>query len=54
MDLALKGEEWRQPGLVMLAASLAKLAMSAGEHKPIKVQVPASYQPKTKSSNNQP
>jgi len=43
MDLALKGEEWRQPGLVALAA---KLATSAGEHKPIKVEVPASYEPK--------
>jgi len=44
MDLALKGEEWRQPGLVALAA---RLATSAGEHKPIKVTVPKLYEPKT-------
>jgi hypothetical protein len=44
VDLALKGEESRQPGLVALAA---KLATSAGEHKPIQVQVPSSYEPKT-------
>jgi len=43
IDVALKGEEWRQPGLVTLAA---KLATSAGEHKPIKVEVPTSYEPK--------
>jgi hypothetical protein len=44
MDLALKGEEWRKPGLVALAAELAR---SAGEHRPINVRVPASYVPKT-------
>jgi hypothetical protein len=44
MCLGLKGEEWRKPGLVALAAELAR---SAGEHKPIDVQVPASYVPKT-------
>jgi hypothetical protein len=44
MNLALKGEEWRQPGLVALASELAR---GACEHKPIKVQVPASYVPKT-------
>jgi hypothetical protein len=40
MDLALKGEEWREPGLVGLAA---KLATSAQEHVPITVRVPSSY-----------
>jgi hypothetical protein len=40
----LKGEEWRQPGLVALAS---KLAMSARAHLPIKVLVPTSYAPKT-------
>jgi hypothetical protein len=45
--LALKGEEWRQPGLVALASKLAK---SAREHRPIKVRVPASYEPKTGAS----
>jgi hypothetical protein len=44
MEIALKGEEWRQPGLVTLAA---KLATSAREHKPIQVRVPSSYKPKT-------
>jgi len=44
VDAALKGLEWRQPGLVALAA---KLATSAGEHKPIAVVVPLSYEPKT-------
>jgi len=44
MDLALKGKEWRQPGLVALAA---KLTASAAEHSPIKVRVPKSYEPKT-------
>jgi len=43
MDVALKGEEWRQPGFVALAA---KLATSAGEHRPITVRVPKSYEPK--------
>jgi len=44
INLALKGEEWRQPGLVALAATLAT---SAREHKPIDTKVPASYKPKT-------
>jgi len=44
LDISLKPEEWRQPGLVALAA---KLATSAGEHKPIKVRVPTSYEPPT-------
>jgi len=42
--LALKGVEWRQPGLVAFAA---KLAASAGEHKPITFEVPNSYEPKS-------
>jgi len=44
MDLSLKGEEWRQPGLVALAA---ELATAAREHRPIKLRVPVSYKPKT-------
>jgi len=40
---ALKGAEWRQPGLVAVAS---KIAASAGEHKPIDVNVPDSYVPK--------
>ena len=40
---ALKGAEWRQPGLVAVAS---KLAGSAAEHKPIDVVVPDSYEPK--------
>jgi hypothetical protein len=44
MNLALKGEEWRQPGLVALARTLAT---SAGEHMPIELFVPKSYEPKT-------
>jgi len=44
IDLALKGEEWRQPGLVALAD---KLATSAGVHNPIDVTAPPTYQPKT-------
>jgi len=40
---ALKGVEWRQPGLVAVAS---KLAGSAKEHAPIDVQVPSSYVPK--------
>jgi len=43
LNLGFKGEEWRQPGLVALAA---KLASSAGEHVPIRVRVPATYVPK--------
>ena len=42
--LALKGVEWRQPGLVAVAS---KLAGSASEHRPIDVVVPSSYEPKT-------
>ena len=42
--LALKGAEWRQPGLVAFAS---KVAASAGEHSPIAVVVPASYIPAT-------
>jgi len=38
--LALKGVEWRQPGFVAFAA---KLVGSAGEHKPIDFEVPATY-----------
>ena len=40
--LALKGVAWRKPGLVAVAA---KLASSAGPHKPIKFTVPATYEP---------
>ena len=39
---ALKGVEWRQPGLVAVAS---KLAASAGPHKPINVVVPDTYEP---------
>ena len=42
--VGLKGAEWRQPGLVAFAN---KLATSAGPREPIKLQVPASYKPKT-------
>jgi len=42
--LALKGVEWRQPGLVAFAS---KLVASAGEHAKIVVEVPGSYSPKT-------
>jgi len=41
--LALKGVEWRQPGLVAFAS---KIAGSADEHTPIDVKVPDTYQPK--------
>jgi hypothetical protein len=41
--LALKGAEWRLPGLVAFAS---KLASSAGEHEEIDLVVPASYQAK--------
>jgi hypothetical protein len=41
--IALKGSEWRQPGLVAFAR---KLATSVGAHKPIRFEVPASYEPK--------
>jgi len=44
MDLTIRAEEWRQPGLGALAT---RLATSARQHKPIKVQVPTSYEPKT-------
>jgi hypothetical protein len=37
---ALKGVEWRQPGLVAVAS---KIAGSAAEHKPIDVKVPDTY-----------
>jgi len=40
--LALKGGEWRQPGLVAFAS---KLAASAAEHKPLDFEVPSSYEP---------
>jgi len=39
---ALKGVEWRQPGLV---AVTAKLAASAAPHRPIDVTVPDTYEP---------
>ena len=42
--LALKGVEWRQPGLVAMAS---KLVASAGEHRPITFEVPDTYEPKT-------
>jgi len=41
---ALKGAEWRQPGLVAVAS---KLASSASVHTPIDFTVPATYEPKT-------
>ena len=41
---ALKGVEWRQPGLVAVAS---KLAGSAAPHKPIDVSVPDTYVPKS-------
>ena len=40
---ALKGAEWRKPALVAVAS---KLVTSAGEHKPIEVKVPSSYEQK--------
>ena len=39
---ALKGTEWRQPGLVAVAS---KLASSVDKHKPINVKVPSTYEP---------
>jgi hypothetical protein len=42
--LALKGVEWRQPGLVAFAS---KVSTSACEHTEITVEVPDSYEPKT-------
>jgi hypothetical protein len=42
--IALKGAEWRQPGLVALASTLA---LSACEHSEIKFDAPTSYEPKT-------
>ena len=42
--LALKGLEWRKPGLVAFAS---KLVASTGPHTPIAVHVPASYEPAT-------
>jgi len=44
VDVALKGAEWRQPGLVAWASTLAT---SSGEHKPIDVRVPKSYKART-------
>jgi hypothetical protein len=41
--LALKGAEWRFPGLVAVAS---KLASSAGEHTSAAVQIPHSYEAK--------
>jgi len=41
--LALKGVEWRKPGLVAFAS---KLAASAAPHTPIEFTVPSSYEPK--------
>ena len=40
--LALKGIEWRQPGMVAFAS---KLAARVAEHHPIDVKVPDSYVP---------
>jgi len=42
--LALKGVEWRQPGLVAFAS---KLAASAEEHEPLEFVVPDTYEPAT-------
>ena len=42
--LALKGIEWRKPGLVAFAT---KIAESARPHKPIRVVPPQAYTPKT-------
>jgi len=44
MDLVLKGEEWREPGLVALAS---KIAASARQHQPIKMVTPETYVPST-------
>ena len=41
--LALKGVEWRQPGLVAFAS---KVATSAGEHNAVDLKVPKTYEPK--------
>jgi len=41
---ALKGAEWRQPGLVAVAS---KIAGSVGPHKPIDIKVPDTYEPST-------
>ena len=40
---ALKGVEWRQPGLVAVAS---KIAGSVSEHKPIAIKIPDTYVPK--------
>ena len=40
--LALKGVEWRKPGLVAFAS---KLVASAAEHQPIDFKVPDTYEP---------
>ena len=42
--LALKGVEWRKPGLVAFAS---KLAASAGPHSPIHFEVPDTNEPAT-------
>jgi len=42
--LALKGVEWRQPGLVAFAG---KIAASADVHQPIEFEVPVEYVPAT-------
>lgn len=42
--LALKGVEWRKPGLVAFAS---KLASSAAPHMPVAVEVPNTYEPKS-------
>ena len=42
--LALKGVEWRKPGLVALAS---KLVASTGPHAPMDFEVPSSYEPAT-------
>jgi len=45
--LALKGDEWRQPGLVALAG---KLAASIAPHAPISFDVPKDYEPPREKS----
>jgi hypothetical protein len=42
--LTLKGAEWRKPGLVAVAATLAS---SVGELQPIDFEVPDTYEPET-------
>jgi len=43
VELTLKGLEWRKPGLVAVAATLAA---STGERQPIDFEVPRLYKPK--------